>query len=131
MPAVEGGYVVSFPDFPEAFTQGEDMEECLTMGADVLSIAVEEYAKSRKDLPEPSTLQQVKFWAEKEKNSPGIAEGDMLFQLFQAPTMDLTPVRVSVSFSKSALEQIDRKASHAGFTRSGFLAHAAMQYEVQ
>ncbi|MDR2712498.1 MAG: type II toxin-antitoxin system HicB family antitoxin, partial [Clostridiales bacterium] len=129
MPTVEEHYAVEFPDFPEGFTQGNDLADCLVMGADVLAIAVEEYAKARKPLPEPSSFEQVKAWAERQKGSEGLVpDRDFLFQLFQAPSVDMTPVRVSVSFAKSALDAIDAKAKRAGFTRSGFLAHAAQHY---
>ena len=130
MPTVEGHYAVEFPDFPEGFTQANDLADCLVMGADVLSIAVEEYAKARKSLPEPSTFEQIKAWAENQKGSKGLApDGVFLLQLFPAPSDDMTPVRVSVSFPKSALAEIDAKAKQAGFTRSGFLAHAAQHYQ--
>ncbi len=129
MPIQEGGYSVEFPDIPEAFTQGNTLEECLALGADVLAIAAEEYAKARKNMPKPSTLEQVETWAEKQKSESGIdASRRFLFQLFRAPTVDMTPVRVSVSFPKSTLEEIDAKAGRGGFTRSGFLARAAQQY---
>jgi predicted RNase H-like HicB family nuclease len=129
MPAVEGGYVVQFPDFPEAFTQGESPEECLNMGAEVLAIAVEEYATARKPAPAPSSLEQIKAWAKKEKGSPGLSDaGEMLFQLFQAPDMDLTPVRISVSLTKNVLDSLDAKAALAGMTRSGFIARSVEAY---
>ena len=129
MPAVEGGYVVQFPDFPEAFTQGESLGECLTMGAEVLAIAVEEYARARKPVPVASSLAEIKKWAGKEKTSPGISNsGEMVFQLFQAPRMDLTPVRISVSMTKNVLDVLDAKAALAGMTRSGFIARSVEAY---
>jgi len=132
MPAGEGGYVVQFPDFPEAFTQGESLGECLTMGAEVLAIAVEEYAKARKPVPAPSSLEQIKKWAEKEKLSSGISDGgEMIVQLFQAPCMDLTPVRISVSLTKNVLDALDAKAALAGMTRSGFIARSVEAYVPQ
>jgi antitoxin HicB len=38
-PAEEGGFVVTFPDIPEAITQGEDVEEALIHAADELESA--------------------------------------------------------------------------------------------
>ena len=129
MPVPEGGYAVEFPDIPEAFTQAETLEECLALGADVLSIAVEEYVKARRELPDPSSIEHVEAWAESQKEDPALQPGGrMLFQLFRAPDVDATPVRVSVSFAKSTLDEIDHKAQRAGLTRSGFLAQAAQTY---
>lgn len=130
MPVKEGGYAVEFPDFPEAFTQADTLEECLVMGADVLAITVEEYTKARKDMPEPSTLQQVEEWAASEQEDADIDPSRRrLIQLFRAPDIDATPVRVSVSFTKSMLDEIDSKAKASGYTRSGFLAQAAQAYQ--
>ena len=39
-PAEEGGYWISFPDFPGVFTQGEDMEDSYQMCVDALGLAV-------------------------------------------------------------------------------------------
>ncbi len=42
--------------------------------------------------------------------------------------MEMKPVRVSVSFPKSTLEAIDKKAEQLGLTRSGLLAKGALAY---
>lgn len=105
------------------------MEECVVLGADVLAIAAEEYAKARKELPAPSSIEMVEAWSEEQKGDPLLQpNGRFLFQLFRAPDIDATPVRVSVSFTKSTLQEIDSKAQHAGLTRSGFLAQAAHSF---
>lgn len=130
LPVREGGYAVEFPDFPEAFTQGETLEECMEMGADVLAITVAEYAKARKELPAPSGIDSLEAWAEEQKADSDIdPDRRVLFQLFRAPDIDMTPVRVNVSLPKSVLAEIDAKASAFGYTRSGFLAKAAQQYQ--
>lgn len=49
-----GGFVVTFPDVPEAITQGEDRDEALLRAADALETALELYVDSRLDLPRPS-----------------------------------------------------------------------------
>ncbi len=129
-PAKEGGYAVEFPDFPEALTQGDTLNEAIDMASDVLGIVVEEYAKARRDLPTPSTLEQIKAVAAQEMaTGKGIDHNrEPFFQLIQAPTIDMTPVKISVSFTRSVLENIDTKAKQRGMTRSGFLAAAAQAY---
>jgi antitoxin HicB len=52
--AEEGGFVVSFPDVPEARTQGEDKAEALLRAADALETALEFYADAGEDLPRAS-----------------------------------------------------------------------------
>lgn len=131
IPIQEGGYAIEFPDFPEALSQGADLAECMKMAADALAVTVEEYAKVRRDLPVPSTQEQAKVFARASMTEgPGIdTEREPLFQLFAAPEMDMTPVRINVSFPKSTLSIIDQKAQHLGMTRSGFLATAAQAYQ--
>ena len=50
--AQEGGFWVSFPDFPECFTQGETLEETYAMAVDALGLCISEYTS--KTLPKPS-----------------------------------------------------------------------------
>ncbi|HKF47568.1 MAG TPA: type II toxin-antitoxin system HicB family antitoxin [Terracidiphilus sp.] len=50
----EGGYVVTFPDIPEAITQGEDVEDALLHAADALESALEFYFEDRRLVPMPS-----------------------------------------------------------------------------
>jgi len=50
--AQEGGFWVSFPDFPECFTQGETLEETYAMAVDALGLCISEYTSNT--LPKPS-----------------------------------------------------------------------------
>ena len=127
----EGPYAVFFPDFPEAFTQGDTLDECLTLGADVLAIVVDEYTKERKALPQPTPFEKAWGWAVEFGKDADLAQGaEPILQLFRAPDIDLTPVRISVSIAKSTLDEIDAKAGQLGMTRSGFLVKAAQELRV-
>lgn len=53
-PAEEGGFVVTFPDVPEAITQGEDEADALLRAVDALETALEFYVDEGEDLPRPS-----------------------------------------------------------------------------
>jgi antitoxin HicB len=50
----EGGFVVTFPDVPEAMTQGETVDEALTAARDALETALEFYFEDRREVPAPS-----------------------------------------------------------------------------
>ena len=129
LPVQEGGYAVEFPDIPEAFTQGSTLEECMDMARDVLSIAVEEYAKAKKQLPSPSPLAKVREAAEEAMRASGMdSSREPLTQLFQAPEIDMTPVKLNISMTRAALAGIDEKARRLGMTRSGLLVRAAQAY---
>jgi len=52
--AEEGGYIVTFPDIPEAITQGENVEDALRHAADALETALEFYFDARRPVPVPS-----------------------------------------------------------------------------
>lgn len=49
----QGGYTVYLSDF-EVATQGEDIQECAEMGADLLWIMIDDYLQLDKPLPEPT-----------------------------------------------------------------------------
>jgi len=49
-----GGFVVTFPDIPEAITQGETVEETLRMAQDALETALDFYFDDRRPIPAPS-----------------------------------------------------------------------------
>jgi antitoxin HicB len=53
-----GGYVVTFPDVPEAITEGDDEDEALLRAVDALETALEMYADDGEDLPQPSKLKR-------------------------------------------------------------------------
>jgi antitoxin HicB len=49
-----GGFVVTFPDIPEAITQGETLDEALDMAQDALETALEFYFDDKRPVPKPS-----------------------------------------------------------------------------
>ena len=49
-----GTILVSFPDFPEAHTFGEDEADALVRAKDALATAIDAYIKDRRDIPLPS-----------------------------------------------------------------------------
>ena len=132
IPAGENWFSIFCPDFPEVASQGETVGECMDMATEALALTVEEYAKARKPLPEPCGLEEARRRIEEELAELEIeAAGEILYQLIPAPSVDLTPVKISLSIAKSVLESIDAKAARSGMTRSGFMAAAAQAYDVQ
>ncbi|MGD1070724.1 MAG: type II toxin-antitoxin system HicB family antitoxin [Bryobacteraceae bacterium] len=53
-----GGFVVTFPDVPEAITQGDTMEEAMAMASEALEVALTFYTEKWADLPEPGRLKR-------------------------------------------------------------------------
>ena len=51
-----GGYFVSFPDIPEALTQGDNREEALAMALDALVTSIDFYFEDGRAVPDPSAV---------------------------------------------------------------------------
>jgi antitoxin HicB len=62
--AEEGGFVVTFPDIPEAITQGEDVEDALLHAADVLESALDYYIEEGRPVPTPSKPKRGQYLVE-------------------------------------------------------------------
>ena len=54
----KGGFVVTFPDVPEAITQGDTIEEAMAMASEALELALTFYTEQWKDLPRPTTAKR-------------------------------------------------------------------------
>ncbi|OWQ47823.1 antitoxin [Roseateles noduli] len=52
------GFMVTFPDIPEAITCGDTYEEALDMGADALATAMDFYFEDKRPVPQPSRLKR-------------------------------------------------------------------------
>jgi antitoxin HicB len=63
-PQEEGGYVVTFPDIPEAITQGEDREDALFHAQDALETALEFYFEEPRTVPDPSPIEPGQEYVE-------------------------------------------------------------------
>ena len=57
--AEEGGFWVSFPDFPECLSEGDDMKQTYEMASDALSLAVSDRIKNKEKLPDPCQLNKI------------------------------------------------------------------------
>lgn len=126
----EGKYSVLFPDVPGCQTWGATPEEAFTRAVEALAGHLEALADDGDPIPAPSAHEAAwaRLRADCREMGVELPEGT-LFQLIPAPELDLSPVRVSVSFKRYTLEMIDRKAEASGMTRSGFLAAAAAACE--
>lgn len=73
--AEEGGYWVTFPDFPECMTQGDDMNEAYQMAFDALGLTISDMKAEKETLPEASKPQDVEL---NNGESLAIIEFDMM-----------------------------------------------------
>jgi antitoxin HicB len=63
-PAEEGGFVVTFPDIPEAITQGEELEDTMRHAADVLESALDYYLEAERPIPTASKPKRGQYMVE-------------------------------------------------------------------
>lgn len=72
--AEEGGFWISFPDFPECFTEGDDMKQAYEMAVEALGLALVNRKEEKEVIPEPSDLDKI----QNEDGTIVIVEFDML-----------------------------------------------------
>ena len=57
--AEEGGYWISFPDFPECLTDGDTTEEAYKMAVDALGLAITDRRENKEEIPQPSDVKDI------------------------------------------------------------------------
>ncbi len=57
--AEEGGFWVSFPDFPECFTEGEDMTQAYEMAVEAMGLALVNRKEDRVEIPQPTEVDKI------------------------------------------------------------------------
>jgi predicted RNase H-like HicB family nuclease len=132
VPEIGGKVSVWFPDVPGCQTWGENMEHAFTQAIDALESHLEALIDDGDPIPAPSHYEEAQAMARRdfEKEGEAMPEGTAL-QLVPVADVQEKPARVNVSFRKSTLIMIDRKAEIAGMTRSGFLSRAAEAFRVE
>ena len=72
--AEDGGFWISFPDFPECFTEGDDMKQAYEMTVEALGLALVNRKEEKEEIPDPSDLDKI----QNEDGTIVIVEFDML-----------------------------------------------------
>lgn len=110
-------YGVSFPDFPGCISAGVTLDDARSMATEALALHVEGMIEDGEPLPQPSSLEHI---MSNEINREAVAV------LIEAPAEADRAIRINVTLPESVLARIDSFASKEGFSRSGFLAKAAI-----
>ena len=126
----QDGYHIIIPDIPSCFTCADTLDEGMDMAADVLAMMLRDMTANNQSVPEASPLPRVReLVAEALRELEYAPAGEILYPLIAAPVLDMVPVKLAISLPKAVLTEIDAKAKSLGYTRSGFLAHAAQTYQ--
>lgn len=98
--AEEGGFIVTFPDVPEAIAQGEDEDEALLRAVDALETALSFYIDDRRPLTipsaaagrpvvRPSALESAKLALYAEMTTQGVRKSELARRLgWRPPQVD-------------------------------------------
>lgn len=57
--AEDGGFWITFPDFPECMTQGDDMDEAYSMAVDALGLCLSDLEKEHAPFPSASAPDSI------------------------------------------------------------------------
>ena len=72
--AEEGGFWISFPDFPECLTEGDDMQKAYEMAVEALGLVLTGRAEEKEEIPKPTVVEQITV----DNGVWGIGEFDMM-----------------------------------------------------
>lgn len=72
--AEEGGFWISFPDFPECLTEGDDMQQAYEMAVVALGLALVSRKEEKEQIPVPSEIDSI----QKDEGTLVIVEFNML-----------------------------------------------------
>ena len=115
----DGRFVASFPDLPGCTTVARDLDALIGKAAEVVAFHVGGMIEDGLDIPAFRSLAELRA-------DPVFAEDarDAMAVLLEVD-LPSRAVRVNITVDESVLKRIDRAASAAGETRSGFLVAAA------
>ena len=123
-----GGFVVTFPDVPEAITQGDSVAEASAMASEALELALTFYTEQWKDLPVPSmpkrgmrmvrvpALSEAKFGLYSALRAAGVKKIELARRLKCSPSQVDRLLDIS---HKSRLDQIE--AAFAAIGKAVFI----------
>lgn len=55
----DDGFWVSFPDFPECLTEGDNMEQAYEMAVEALGLAIASRKEEHEEIPNPADLETI------------------------------------------------------------------------
>lgn len=114
--AAEGGFWVEFPDIPECFTQGEDMDQAYEMAVDALGLSLTTMEEMQEKFPKASTPEQIQ-----------IEDGILMVIEFDIMEYRRKHCSKAVKKTLSIPKWLNEAAIHAGINFSQVLQEALME----
>lgn len=121
-PQPEGGFTVTFPDIPEAITEGDDRDAALFNAAEVLTLSLEQRMEDGEPIPtatkvkhgewiEPAAAVQAALLMRREREAQGKSVADMARAL---DTSWPAAQRLEQPGGNPTLKQLERAAAALG-----------------
>lgn len=117
----DSDYGVTVPDLPGCFSAGDSADQALTNAIEAIECHIEGLLIDGETIPQAQSIERYRT---KREYSGGI----WAFVDVDLSKLSGKAKRVNITLPERILAQIDSFASKTGDTRSGLLAHAALEY---
>ena len=114
-------YGVTVPDLPGCFSAGHTTDDALSNAIEAIECHIEGLLMDGEKLPAPKTIEYY-------RNEKLFSEGVWALVEVEVSKLSGKAKRVNITLPERLLVQIDSFAARRGDTRSGLLAHAALEY---
>lgn len=117
----DSAYGVTVPDLPGCFSAGDTADEALSNAVEAIECHVEGLLLDGESIPKSQPIERHRLKREFASGIWALVDVDLSKLSGKAK-------RVNITLPERILTQIDAFASRTGDTRSGLLAHAALEY---
>ena len=117
----DSDYGVTVPDLPGCFSAGDTTDEAFSNAVEAIECHIEGLLEDGDTLPSPGTV-------ERHRADARFSEGVWALVEVDVAKLSGKAKRVNITLPERLLVRIDSFAARNGDTRSGLLAHAALEY---
>jgi len=117
----DSDYGVTIPDLPGCFSAGDDIEETISSAEEAITCHLEALLLDGEEIILPRPIDQY-------RDESDYADGFWVLVPVDVCKITGKAKRINITLPERLINQVDRFASSHGDTRSGLLAHAALEY---
>ena len=110
---------VVVPDLPGCFSAGDTLDEAITNAEEAIELWIESAIDEGQEIPAPTTVARI-------AEDPEFAGWTFAIVAVNPAALDDTIERVNITLPKRVLRRLDQRAKAAGESRSGYIAHMAL-----
>ena len=111
---------VTVPDLPGCFSAGDSLEEAMDQAREAILLHVEGLLDDEQEIPAPQSIEVHRAKREFKNRVWALVEVDL------SQLEDVTE-RINITLPRRVLNKLDAAARAAGESRSGYIAHLALQ----